>query len=174
MEMVKQTPALASELALLLAIVKEGNDYKLKGQLFDQRTGVYTKTFKAKIGDSLRLPGNAVDTLSAVLLSHLDREGILKEEPVPGAESAAPAETTTSTPKDVDTTFEEKPQLKPNPQFFEGTKISDIESEDSVTYDTKKAVAWTVLGILLLGGAVGGYFLYQNIGSAEVSIFAPL
>jgi tetratricopeptide (TPR) repeat protein len=176
---VKQTPALDSELALLCAIVKEGNDYKLKVQLFDIRTGVYTKTFKYKIGDSLRTPGESVEKLAAVLLSHLDASGMLKEEPVgPGeggsATQAAPVATDAPLPGSVDTTFEDKPKLVPKSGFSEGTKISDIESTDSINYDTKKAVAWTVLGILLLGGAVGGYFLYQSTsGTASVSVFAP-
>ncbi|MFH1727461.1 MAG: PEGA domain-containing protein [Pseudomonadota bacterium] len=185
-EKLSKESSLNPQLVLLSSIVKEGIDYKLKGQLYDIRTGVFTKSFKAKIGRNLKLPGNAVDNLSKILISHIDSAGMLKENPVKSEKSEPQkavsaddslndeSEDLFGEEKETEAGFEEKPKLKPNTEFYPGSKISNMESEDIVNLDTKKAVAWVVLALLLVGAGVGGYFLYQGTtGDASVSIYAP-
>jgi tetratricopeptide (TPR) repeat protein len=155
---------ISADIILLFSVTNEINVYKINGQLFDTRTSIHTKSLKVAIGDTLKNPTEAVENLYNALANNIDQDGTILDIPM---EAITPQKT-----ESLEQGLKEEPPL---PAIEEPIRRDVIRPEaEGVDIETKKAIAWTILGIIVLGGlaTLAVWQIRENSG-AEVTFLPP-
>lgn len=160
-----------ANIVILYSISTSSGIYKLKAQAFDTSTRQHTKSFSAVIGETIKFPGGAVDKIESTIIAHIDASGHVVPELLQ-AEAGQRAPQTGYQQPTGKGPYETQPV--PPPYYPPHSKKSKKKRGDAASLETKKAIAWTIIGLLILGGGATGLALWLTTkDKGKITIHGP-